>query len=766
MKALIKYLCSSICIIFLSNLIYSQSIDENNLDGIIENLSIEDANALLSLSGASTSGLEDSNSSLAQSTVKEIEIEKSEIFGIDFIKTTPTTISATSDLPVPKDYILSINDQIKVILSGTKKAIYNLTIGLDGSILFPEIGSIQVSGDTYNQAKKKISNLVEATYVGVYVDISLGELSAKKISIVGAVKNPGTFIVNPYTTISNSLVYSGGAEEYASLRRIELIRANGEKKYFDLYKILIDGDRSDDYVLQSGDTVRVLGTTNFIRIDGEVLRPMTYEFLEGENIEKIVGFSMGFTKEARKDSIFLTTYQNDLNSFITEEVNIRDKRNLDNVSSISVFRKGISRALEISVEGPVENPGFFSSKEFRNLEQLIDSLTFSNDVYPYAAVVSNNSVDETKRYSKVFSIVDSETQKVEIGINTKIQFFSVNEILRFSESRDMQNFEMLDQLSKTALEKSVLTVNYRGSSSFLPLAGVVNARDIANLLGLEDMIRENNKVIYINSLLDQSLISTVEELSFNPAELSILSFFSSVPKTINVSVTGNVKYPGIYQVQSNISLQDIYQYVGGFTDQADEDSIVFIREDLRQQQIKQLEKAQSDLSELYLSKAASSDNSNAQLLKLLNKEIDKDNLGRISGDFSMNSPEALKFLVKDGDEIFIPSKISTVSIIGEVLSPNTIIHEPNNGLKFYIENAGGYSKFSDRRGIYVIRANGKIQRFGNNIFTRNIEILPGDTIVVPSRVVADDSLVDVLAPITAIISNLAFASASLDQLKN
>ena len=45
------------------------------------------------------------------------------------------------------------------------------------------------------------------------IDLSLKNLSAKKISIVGAVNNPGTYLVNPFTTISNALAYSGGIQK-------------------------------------------------------------------------------------------------------------------------------------------------------------------------------------------------------------------------------------------------------------------------------------------------------------------------------------------------------------------------------------------------------------------------------------------------------------------------------------------------------------------------------------------------------------------------
>ena len=119
-------------------------------------------------------------------------------------------------MPFPNDYRVSLNDEIRVILTGTKEDIYNLKVGLDGSILFPELGSIQVANKTLGDLKNFLSELVEKSYVGVAIDIALTSVSAKKIAVIGAVKNPGSYIVNPFTTISNALSYSGGVEDYAS----------------------------------------------------------------------------------------------------------------------------------------------------------------------------------------------------------------------------------------------------------------------------------------------------------------------------------------------------------------------------------------------------------------------------------------------------------------------------------------------------------------------------------------------------------------------
>ena len=158
-----------------------------------------------------------------------------EKFGYDFFTSMPTSLSAVGDLPLPNDYKISLKDQFTIILSGSKNAVFDLSVKLDGSILFPELGAIRVEGLTFGEVSEKLSKKVEQSYVGVDIDVSLKKLSAKKITIVGAVKIPGTYLVNPFSTITGALAYSGGISEIGTLRNIKLIRIDGSVFNFDLY---------------------------------------------------------------------------------------------------------------------------------------------------------------------------------------------------------------------------------------------------------------------------------------------------------------------------------------------------------------------------------------------------------------------------------------------------------------------------------------------------------------------------------------------------
>ena len=277
-KLVISFLASLIILISPDG--YGQEIDSS----IIENLSSEQiAVAKEALNINSTEIIAEQNSTNKEQTLKNNkDIEDSLIqnskFGYNFISTSPTSITATGDLPLPNEYIISLGDVISVVLSGSKELIFDMKVQLDGTVFFPELGSISVVGESFQDIKDKFRNLIEQSYIGVSIDLSLKDLSAKKITIVGAVNSPGTYLVNPFTTISNSLAYSGGIQQIGSLRNIRLIKPNGNNFSFDLYDLLINGNRTNDLTIESGDVIVVGAASKFISITGMVKRPEVMRF--------------------------------------------------------------------------------------------------------------------------------------------------------------------------------------------------------------------------------------------------------------------------------------------------------------------------------------------------------------------------------------------------------------------------------------------------------------------------------------------------------
>ena len=347
-------------------------------------------------------------------------------YGYDFFSTMATTTSAVGDLPLPNDYKISFRDQLTVILSGSRDSIFDLDVKLDGTIQFPELGAISVVDKTLGEVKTLLTNLISRSFIGVEIDVSMKNLSAKKITVVGAVKTPGTFLVNPFSTITSALAYSGGISKIGTLRDIKLIRRDGTVFSFDLYDLLIKGDRSNDITIEAGDTILINAADQFVRLSGEVKRPAVYEVLKSEKIEDIIGFGLGFTDVANKSNISIEILDLATTSIVQENTNNLDLE-LKNVLSVEVFNYGNESVSSIQVLGAIEKPGFYDIKEFHTLEKLIDKLSFFQ-VYPWLAVLEQYDRDSNIKSSVLFNLNDSNTfEKVKLLPNSVIRFLSIDE---------------------------------------------------------------------------------------------------------------------------------------------------------------------------------------------------------------------------------------------------------------------------------------------------------------------------------------------------
>jgi protein involved in polysaccharide export with SLBB domain len=85
-------------------------------------------------------------------------------------------------------------------------------------------------------------------------------------------------------------------------------------------------------------------------------------------------------------------------------------------------------------------------------------------------------------------------------------------------------------------------------------------------------------------------------------------------------------------------------------------------------------------------------------------------------------------VLQDGDILNIPQINNTITISGEVLYPNTIVYQDNKKLKYYINQAGGYTEKAKKSKVYAINMDGTV-----TIVKKASDIKPGARIVVPTK---------------------------------
>ena len=765
MKKLVIYFLIPLTI-FISTRGYGQEIDLSLIDNLSSS-QIETAKKALDKNNSANTAEQDaanSEQSLKENCTsldgscdlmeKDIQIYGNK-FGYNFISTTPTSIVATGDLPFPNDYRISLGDVIGVVLSGSKDQIFDMKVQLDGTVFFPELGSISVVGESFQDIKNKFRNLIEQSYIGVSIDLSLKDLSAKKITIVGAVNNPGTYLVNPFTTISNSLAYSGGIQQIGSLRKIKLLRSNNDSFTFDLYDLLINGDRTHDITIESGDVIIVGAAEKFVNITGMVNRPGNYEILDGENLSDLLNFALGFTGSANTNKITLDKLDQESSSIVKIITN-DSTSSLASVLSVNIFPYQNDNLSSINVVGAVKEPGYYELKNYENLENLINDLDFI-DVYPWLAVLEQFDEDNMVKSTILFNLNDANTfSAVKLLPNSKLYF----------ANRQTRSFSGLDPASLRMIGDYELTINHRQGSFTLPVFGKYSVDSFINLLGL-DMSDVDDEATYISPLENIVIKDSYKNMQYIAKKYNTVSFRSPVNDLIRVTIRGAVDYPGTYTMKSDSVIEDVYQLIGEFKPEAFIEGIIFTRESVRNRQRESIQKSKEDLNKAILLSLQKGENiGDINVIRALSESIEPENLGRIAGDFSPESESSINTSLLNGDTIIVPIRPNAINVLGEVLNPIAYEYEKKMTVRSAIESSGGFQDYADKRKVYVIKANGSIQRANRNVFTKNVKLEPGDTIVVPRKIITNNPGIDALIPITQILSDLAFSAAALETLSN
>jgi len=753
--------------------------------------------------------------------------EKSKYFGFDYIKSLSTDIPSYNSLPVPNDYSVTFNDRLRVMLSGSKNEIYNLNIGLDGAILIPELGIVQAVGKSFSELKKNIENLVKVSYVGVNVDISITNLSAKKISVIGAVKSPGVYIVNPFTTISNSLAYIDDLEDYASLRNIKLIKGTGEEYNFDLYELIVKGDRTNDLVLSAGDTVLIGSTDNHVLVEGEVYREFIYEYKENDTYRDLIDFAMGKRLGSVEDNIYVDFRQG--NVFVTSNVNLDEKIGNRNIDRLFIPHKTSYNLRDIKVSGKSIQDGYFSPEKFSNLRSLFESLEMSDDFYPFFGFLKKSNPYTFESNLIIFNPTDLlSLEDIELTHNDELFFFGSDEIVQFNlfkayldeEEKKLKEEKeansLLNKLSinedsltkqsgaqqKTAKEKfdesyfnqdefedeklekfgpfyedkylfdilnrNLIAINYgKNDINYLPVGPNIIPELILSYLP-DEISEEMLKNIRISTNQEDLGEGLLRKPILNAAGSSI-TIPTNDPEFLIIEVRGHIKSPGSYIVSRDTTLQEVYDIAGGFLETADQESIILQREKLKEQERTSAKKARQDILDTLISSLSNISSTtppqiDSSLLAFYQETENLDFYGRYSGDISNGSAVALNLAVEDGDYIYVPPLRDSVSVIGQVQNQITVSYNEKLDINDYIKMTGGFSEYADKNGIYIIASNG-VSRFASRRFFAKDEffISPGDTIVVP-REFGTVRGVALASIAVSTLSNLAIAAASLNSI--
>src|SRR5438445_5056787 len=230
----------------------------------------------------------------------------SAVFGVDVFRRTTTQFLPLLSGPVPADYKLGPGDVLVLILTGDVELAYTLQVTREGFILIPQVGQVFVSNLTLDQLRDVLYARLGRVYSGVKraasastrFDISVANVRANQVYVVGEVAQPGAYQISSLGTVLTGLYAAGGVTERADMRSVEVRRAGKPLATLDLYDYLLHGDTRNDIRLQTGDVVFVPVHGTRVQVTGAVTRPAIYDLKPGETLPDLGGAAGGFRADA------------------------------------------------------------------------------------------------------------------------------------------------------------------------------------------------------------------------------------------------------------------------------------------------------------------------------------------------------------------------------------------------------------------------------------------------------------------------------------
>ena len=742
---------------------------------------------------------------------------KSDLFGFDVFKgNSLLTFQSNLNIPTPVGYILGSGDKLFIDIYGQSEAYYQIEISPEGTIILENFGPIHLSGLTVKNATKRIENRLSKVYSGIngdqkntFVNVSVGKSRTIKVNIVGEVDVPGSYTLSAFNTVYNALYVAGGITENATLRDIKVYRNNKLISKVDIYKYLTAGDASADVALENNDLILVKPYTNRVTLNGAVKTKGRFELLKNESLQDLLNYASGFNEEAYTKTIKVKRVSD--GELIVADIN-KDQFEIFTPQSGDVFQ--VDKVLDryknrVIVNGAVYRPGAYALTKGLGVKGLLakteglkqDALSTSANIIRTNEDLSTSSISFNLR-----DVLSGKEQDI---------LLQKEDVLTISSKNDIKEDDYVEVAGAVNQPGIYLYSNGMKLKDLILKARGFNKNAAQTRVEISRKLTENNSD---NSQLSQIIIVNISK-EFDDLENEnniILTPFDHITVRTNpnfnekefVYVDGQVNFPGLYAIQSKSErVSDLLKRAGGINEFAYANGATLIRKTEYYKKESKLEKQNKTLLALkdnLTTETGSLSESNSDLLKRINSDLDKLNsldeeektvfnkttnlaisknkdslqpyllpkeeLFNITESIAINLTGIIKnngsssnLLVQSGDTLFIPKKLETVRLRGQLLNPTTVRHQKNKTTKFYINNAGGFKPRADKSKTYVIYPNGlalATKKF--LIFNIYPKVVAGSEIIVPQKLEKKSSVG--IGNLTGIFTGVATLVLAITQI--
>ena len=307
------------------------------------------------------------------------------IFGADLFRNVPSTFAPLDNAPVPPDYVLGPGDELRIRVWGQVNFQANVRVDRAGEIYIPvtQIGPIHVAGMPSSELDAHLREAIGRVYRNFDLQVDVGQIRAIQVYVTGDARRPGVYTVSSLTTLIDALFASGGPSVQGSLRQIQLHRGDTILKTFDLYSFLIQGDKSGDVRLLSGDVIFIPPVGPQAALTGSVRVPAIYELLPNESLADLLKDAGGASAVAAESRISIERIENHDQRMATEVAYDQTglATHLADGDLVRVFSIVPRYKQTVTIRGNIANPGRFAWHTGMRVSELIpdkDSLITRN----------------------------------------------------------------------------------------------------------------------------------------------------------------------------------------------------------------------------------------------------------------------------------------------------------------------------------------------------------------------------------------------------
>jgi protein involved in polysaccharide export with SLBB domain len=350
-------------------------------------------------------------------------------FGAELMTASNDVRSSTELSPlVPPEYLIASGDEVLLTLWGSVDADLRLLVDRGGRISIPRVGAVQVAGVRYGELQNVISRRVAQVFRNFEISVSLGQLRGVRVFVTGFVMKPGTYTLSSLSTVVGALMRAGGPAPSGSFRNIELRRSGQLVSSFDLYDLLLKGDRSADQIVQAGDVVHVGPVGLQVGIVGSVNKPTVLELKPGETVGDVLRVAGGFSPVADRSRLAVERLQErnaarvaqlELPAALSQALSHGDV--LRAFSAVDITLSTQRQSKRVRIEGEVMRPAEYVLPEGSSVSDLLRVAGgFTPAAYLFASEFTRVSVQVTQQQNYDRALRDLETELARASSSQRI----------------------------------------------------------------------------------------------------------------------------------------------------------------------------------------------------------------------------------------------------------------------------------------------------------------------------------------------------------